>query len=578
MAEASSSRTTEAASPPLPDLVFGLVRAIGANSGLIEDELRIALEEARCHVERIRVAELFRQVPFLEPDLRFHPEYDRYRTHMNAGDVLRGTTGRSDAALLLALREVRSIKEAGAPPPTDRGARAWIIRALMHPDEVATLKRLYGTQTFAVSVFSPVDTRAKALTERIASSTGEQDAFWAPRAMSLLNRDVGVLDPADPSFGAVRDLPLKALLNVSKTFEFGDVFVDASVPEQARPEIRRFVELIFGHPFHTPTRDEFGMSIAYNASLRSASLGRRVGTAITTPGGDVVAIGVNDVPKASGGQYWPGDDPDGRDFQLGVDPSERIRRQVITDLFRRALGDKSWLGELTPDEAATVEGLFRRLRENLDETVKRVVSSETLRQSRIMDVIEYGRDVHAEMSALTDAARRGISVGGCTLYCTTFPCHECARHIVAAGILRVVYIEAYPKSRVPELFGDSVGLADRTVDLGRRVRFEPFVGVGPSRFSDLFSSVSRKLSDAGGPKDLSGKLVAWTLADGQIRETVIDEQAIRWGVRSDSVREAENYAVDALEALLADVENVANEEDATADQDQLRGQGTAPVD
>ncbi|MEJ7655371.1 MAG: deaminase [Chloroflexia bacterium] len=46
--------------------------------------------------------------------------------------------------------------------------------------------------------------------------------------------------------------------------------------------------------------------------------------------------------------------------------------------------------------------------------------------------------MHAEMSALLDAGRRGVPVQGATLYTTTFPCHNCARHIVGAGIDRVV--------------------------------------------------------------------------------------------------------------------------------------------
>ena len=57
-----------------------------------------------------------------------------------------------------------------------------------------------------------------------------------------------------------------------------------------------------------------------------------------------------------------------------------------------------------------------------------------------MDALEYGRMVHAEMSSLCDAARLGHMFQGGTLYCTTFPCHMCAKHIVAAGIARVVTV------------------------------------------------------------------------------------------------------------------------------------------
>jgi deoxycytidylate deaminase len=61
--------------------------------------------------------------------------------------------------------------------------------------------------------------------------------------------------------------------------------------------------------------------------------------------------------------------------------------------------------------------------------------------SRIMDLTEYGRVVHAELLALCDAARLGRSVKGATLYCTTFPCHNCTKHLLASGIRRVVFME-----------------------------------------------------------------------------------------------------------------------------------------
>ena len=50
----------------------------------------------------------------------------------------------------------------------------------------------------------------------------------------------------------------------------------------------------------------------------------------------------------------------------------------------------------------------------------------------LRELTEYGRAVHAEMDALLDAARRGVAVQGATLYVSTFPCHSCARHVIAA--------------------------------------------------------------------------------------------------------------------------------------------------
>ncbi|TGV73273.1 dCMP deaminase, partial [Mesorhizobium sp. M2D.F.Ca.ET.145.01.1.1] len=63
-----------------------------------------------------------------------------------------------------------------------------------------------------------------------------------------------------------------------------------------------------------------------------------------------------------------------------------------------------------------------------------------LDDAALMDALEYGRIVHAEMSALLDAARIGRPVRESVLFTTTFPCHMCAKHIVASGVSVVVFL------------------------------------------------------------------------------------------------------------------------------------------
>lgn len=52
--------------------------------------------------------------------------------------------------------------------------------------------------------------------------------------------------------------------------------------------------------------------------------------------------------------------------------------------------------------------------------------------------------VHAEQNAIIQAAREGLSLKGCVLYCTHQPCVVCAKMIINAGIKEVVYKEGYP--------------------------------------------------------------------------------------------------------------------------------------
>jgi len=122
-----------------------------------------------------------------------------------------------------------------------------------------------------------------------------------------------------------------------------------------------------------------------------------------------------------------------------------------------------------------------------------------------MDLLEFGRIIHAEMSAITDAARLGIEIKNSTLYCTTFPCHICAKHIVAAGLDKVVFLEPYPKSYARELHSDSIEIEGS--EETSKVKFIPFMGISPLRYRDFFEKGRRK--DKG-----TGKIIRWARGIG----------------------------------------------------------------
>lgn len=69
--------------------------------------------------------------------------------------------------------------------------------------------------------------------------------------------------------------------------------------------------------------------------------------------------------------------------------------------------------------------------------------------------------VHAEQNAIIQAARLGIQLEGATLYCTHQPCVICAKMIINAGIIRVVYREGYPDEFSLDLFGEAGVSIDR---------------------------------------------------------------------------------------------------------------------
>lgn len=51
--------------------------------------------------------------------------------------------------------------------------------------------------------------------------------------------------------------------------------------------------------------------------------------------------------------------------------------------------------------------------------------------------------IHAETNAITDAASRGIKLEGSTAYVTHYPCINCAKILIAAGIREIIYCEDY---------------------------------------------------------------------------------------------------------------------------------------
>lgn len=126
----------------------------------------------------------------------------------------------------------------------------------------------------------------------------------------------------------------------------------------------------------------------------------------------------------------------------------------------------------------------------------------------------FGRVVHGEMEALMMCARNGISTKGCSMYMTTFPCHNCAKHIIAAGIEKVVYIEPYPKSKALDFY--KIEISQDRKDIRKKVVFMPFKGVGPHRFVDLFSMQSIRWY-ARTRKQTNGYVVDWERNTANLR-------------------------------------------------------------
>ena len=238
------------------------------------------------------------------------------------------------------------------------------------------------------------------------------------------------------------------------------------------------------------------------ARLRSADAGRQVGAVVIDEEFELLVTGTNEVPRAGGGQYWGDDARDHRDFRIGYDANQRLKHDLVVDVLQSMKADGGWL---SPEkQELPVEQLTREAVEG------------PLKDSRIGDILEFGRIAHAEMAAICTAARRGTPLRGGILLTTTYPCHECARLIIAAGISRVIYVDPYPKSRVKEMYRFEV--SDGGSESPGKVCFDPFVGVAPRLYSTVFSMVGR------GRDPVTGEYLDWEPA--QARPRLVEEAQV----------------------------------------------------
>lgn len=445
------------------EIFIGIVAPIGVDYQSAVSVLSDQLAHFGFRTHRLRMSRFLSRV--VEVKTAFANEGERIRELMRAGNELRKAIKDGGALACLAIDEIRSIRKKKSGDENKIGENcAYILETLKNPREIEILRDVYGDSFVLVSLYEPRFQRVASLAKRIAGSGSKTDS----RPFRADAEEIVKLDEEDGD---------KLGQRVTDSFADADFFISTARRASTVSAVTRFTEIVFGHPFHTPTVDEYGMFMAWSAALRSADLSRQVGAAICDLDGSVLSVGCNDVPRAGGGQYWPGD-LDDRDFQRGYDSSAKEKQRLLTEVVA-SLGEAGWI---------VPEKLSLSADEILDELLLR--EGAALSGAGINSLLEFGRIVHAEMAALSDAARRGIRVQDATLYCTTFPCHMCARHIVASGVRRVVYIEPYPKSRALDLHVDSVTID--SPEPSRKVSFEAFTGIAPRSFGKLFKMNKRK--------------------------------------------------------------------------------------
>jgi len=52
-------------------------------------------------------------------------------------------------------------------------------------------------------------------------------------------------------------------------------------------------------------------------------------------------------------------------------------------------------------------------------------------------------EVHAEMNAITFAAKNGVNINNAILYCNLEPCFNCLKHAISCGIKEIYYLKKH---------------------------------------------------------------------------------------------------------------------------------------
>lgn len=498
------------------ELVFAVVGPVGSGTSEIAEALEGLLNDFGYDAAVLKARTVIETAAQkMAIPIPLTPKLAQSKALQDAGDSVREGS-RDNAAVAVGLvdliRNKRAEKQSaqvvpGAVVEPDGTKRAYILDSLRHPHEVALLRRVYQDAFCLIGVFCHETERAKRLRDDKYRDASADDIE------KFMERD----ENAPEAHGQ----------KVADTFHLADYFIDNTVVRFKKmgaateenkewdvpDQLGRLVDILTHRRIVRPRPGETGMFHAYGARMRSSCLSRQVGAALMDSSGSLIATGTNEVPRAGGGVYGgilsettSGEPEAESDFRCfvhnGYCSNTREQNAIIKELF----GSIAELNGITMN----------------NDLLKRV------RKTRIGQLIEFSRAVHAEMDALLAAARSGAKTVDTRLFVTTFPCHNCARHIVSAGVVEVQYIEPYLKSQAIPLHGDAIVTnpkawnrpeAGKTLAANGatpNVLFRPFIGVAPRLYRRAFLK-DRDLKDS-----VTGDMItSFAQADGHaVNETL----------------------------------------------------------
>lgn len=452
------------------ELFLGICAPIGSLKDNVIESVKKTLEEKYGYdVEVLKLSDYIDTYKLKEFELipKKTEEFSKLLYKIEQGNEIRKKYENKSILVELAIKEIqesrlsdaqKKVSNESIPEITSLKTRrkCYIFNSIKNKEELLLLRRIYTDNYYQFSVFSPLDERIKNLLNKNLSQNEVTEIV-----------DIDEFD--NNEFGQ----------NVRGTFTEGDFFLRVSEKNLSNldSKIERYLHLIFESDIITPTIEETAMYSAKSASGNSACLSRQVGASITDEIGNLISTGWNDVPKFGGNLYRESDFSDDRCFNKGYCSNDLHKDYIIDSIIDSLKNDNDTKAIFTDNEG------FNRI--NVSEKIKKV-----LKKTKIKDLIEFSRSVHAEMHAIISGSQLsgGKMING-KLFCTTYPCHNCARHIIVAGIKEVYYIEPYVKSMCLTLHDDAITEDENS---NEKVRILIFDGVAPRKYLTFFTNFAER--------------------------------------------------------------------------------------
>ncbi len=445
------------------ELIIGICSPIGTHRKICIDMLKEILEkDYKYDVKIIKLSDKILQYTTKKIEIKekHRKEFTELMFKIKAGDELRSKYNMNSILAELAIQTIRLDREKEETENIKGKRVCYIIDSLKHFEELEILKKVYRDIFYLFSIYSPRSEKEKNLADKNLSR-------------SEIKEIIEIDEKEDDVHGQ----------NVRKIFVEADFFVRISKVNMNTLEqrVKKYLHLIFESKIQTPDKNEIAMYHAKSAAGNSACLSRQVGAAICNEKGDIISRGWNDVPKFGGNLYSYSDENDHRCYSLGYCSNDKHKHELIGDITNKILSKFTKQKELfdinVQDERINI--------------IHKIIS-----ESGIKNLIEFSRSIHAEMHAIISGAQLSSDkmING-SIYVTTYPCHNCARHIAVAGIKKIFYIEPYKKSLGTLLHNDSIteDESDKT-----KVQILLYDGVAPSRFLDFYIQKNERKDDTNG--------------------------------------------------------------------------------